>query len=445
VDSAYVAHYDQRIPRNLSEVSIYTCSTALIAASYFTDPTCKAREYFVRSRMLDDLPLASPRVRDFLSSVSYLPFCSFLTQDEYAKWAEFYYLRCAAATLSLIAPIIAPVGIALRAIVGNIAPGPLHYRGSFPEKQREGKQFSHFLRNVCGIEAGYDIEEGAQMPIRDDLNYSGKDRLDRLIEQIQGLDPDVLCLNEVFDVNDAHYIANALKYQYAHFILQCGTRSIGPNSGLFFASKFAASNVQFKPFPKSMLVENSKKCEKGVLFVDIKDAQGEIATIALTHAQHSDQVRYGREDEKKARAEELTFIKENLAGKERVMLTGDLNMDDDEMQEEQNSEIYNQFAKTVIYTSEDGKEQYTWGGDSWYVEFGNRTSDYPTFLTSSNRIEPRKASIGCNLDHIMVTKKTMSVESALVDDPVPYDPARISRDALSDHRGLWSVVTFAER
>jgi exonuclease III len=444
MDSAYEVYYDRNIPANLSEVSTFTCSSVLITASYLTDPVCKAREYFVRSRMLKDLPAASPKIHDFLYYVSYLPFCSFLTQDDYAKWMEFYYLRAASGAFFAISPVTAPLGMGLRSLVGNMAPGPLHYRGSFPEKEREVNQFSHFLRNICGIKAGYDIEEGAQMPIRDDLNYSGRDRLDRLIEQIQELDPDVLCLNEVFDVNDAHYITNALKRQFAHFIFSCGTRSIGLNSGLFFASKFAVSHHLFKPFPKEMVVGSAKHCEKGVLFVDLKDTQGEIVTIALTHGQHSDQVRYGSPEEKKARAQEFQFLQQHLAGKERILVTGDLNMDDAEMQEEQNIEIYDQFTKRVRYFCEDGKEQFTWGGDSWYVDFGNRTALYPTFPTSANRLEPRRPSLGCNLDHTMVSKETMLVESVLVQDLIPYDPFKISREGFSDHRGIWSVIHFFE-
>ncbi|MBS0627104.1 MAG: endonuclease/exonuclease/phosphatase family protein [Verrucomicrobia bacterium] len=441
MNTTYVVSYDRWIPRNLSDVSTFARSLSFLTASYLTDPTCKAKEYFVRSLVLDDLPSASPRIRDFLHSVSYLPFCSFLAQDEYAKWAEFYYLRVAAAGFAVLSPITTPVGIALRAIVGNVASGPLHYRGSLPEKEREGNQFSHLLRNICGIKAGYDIEEGAQMPLRDDLNYRGSDRVDRLIAQIEESDPDVLCLNEVFDIRDAHYIANALKNRYAHFIFQCGPRSIGTNSGLFFATKFSVSDIQFKAFPKEMLVDTAKYCEKGVLLVDVKDSKGEIATIALTHAQHSDQVRHGSRQEKKARTDELEFIMESLARKTSVVLTGDINMDDDEMKEPDNIAIYNQFVKNTTYIDERGKEHFTWGGDKWYVDFGNRTTD-SSLLPAAQRLEPRKPSTGCNLDHTMVTKSEMTITSTLIKDPVAYDPTKISRDSLSDHRGLWSIITL---
>ncbi len=440
INSAYVAPYDQWIPRNGADASTYASSAALKTASYLTDPACKSREFWVRSLVLDDLPSASPRICNFLYFASYLPFCSFLAQDEYAKWFEFYYLRSASVGLALTSCFTAPLGIALRAIVGNIASGPFHYRGSFPEKEREGNWFSHLLRNICGIEGGYDIEEGAQMPIRDDLNYIGSDRIDHLIEQIRSCNPDVLCLNEVFDFNDAHYIANALKDQYAHFIFQCGTRSVGPNSGLFFASKFGVSHSEFKPFPKEMLVGDTKQCEKGVLIVDIKDSQGYIATIALTHGQHSDAVRHGTDEEKEARANQLQFIQNALTDKSRVVITGDFNMDDDEMKEAQNVDIYQQFVKTTAYHQE-GKEEFTWGGDEWYVSHGNKTADYPVY-PSSIRKELRKVSTGCNLDHTMVSKKTMSVNSVLLKDPTPYDPCKLSRESLSDHKGVLSVVTF---
>jgi len=443
MNSIYAVPYDRWIPGNISDVSAFGKSTLLVTASYLTDPVCKAKEYFIRSLMIDDLPSASPRVRDFLHSVAHLPFCSFLTRDEYAKWFEFYYLRVSAVAFAVLTPITAPVGIALRAIIGNMAPEPLHYRGSLPEKEMEGNRFSHVLRNICGIKAGYDIEEGAQMPLRDDLNYPENDRLNRLIAQIEESDPDVLCLNEVFDINDAHYITNALKHRYAHFVLQCGTRFVGPNSGLFFASKFAVSDVRFKTFPKEMLVDNAKQCEKGVLLVDIKDSRGKIATMAVTHAQHSDQVRHGSLEEKRARTEEFKFIMETLAEKRSVVLTGDINMDDEEMKEPGNITFYNRFVKNTTYIDENGKEQFTWGGDKWYVDFGNRISNYSILPASSRRSEPRNFSTGCNLDHTMVSKSEMSVVTKLIEDSVPYDPAKISRNSLSDHRGLLSIITVS--
>lgn len=429
--------YNRYIPTNIQELTSFTQSSLLKTASYLTDPLCKARESYVRLQALDDLSEASPKIKGLLLSAANLPFCSFLKEDGYDKWVESWYLKVALLGYGIISPITTPLGIALRSLTANLSYGPLHYTGSFPEKERTGNTFTHFFRNICGIKAGYDIEEGAQMPIKDDLDLAGNTRLDRLIEQIKEQDPDVLCLNEVYDINDAHYITNALKDRYAHFVLNCGPRSIGPSSGLFFATKFAASNVEFIPFPKEMLVENAKYCEKGALFVDIKDSQGKLATVALTHAQHSDAVRHGTNAEKQARADELKFIFDRISTKDRVILTGDLNMDDQEMQESQNAPIYNQFSKAYQYFSGDD-EDFTWGGDLWYVGFGNRGN---SLVRASDRKEPRKASTGCNLDHTMV-KGLTKIETVLTKDPTPYDPNKISKDSLSDHRGLLSTITL---
>ena len=433
----YSVRHDQWIPRNLSEASICASSIALRAASYLTDPICKAREYFVRSRMLEELPTASPRISDFVTYVSKLPCCSFLSQDEHVKWIEYCYLRIGACALMALGSITAPVGIVLRAMTNCTF---LHYKGSFSAKERDKNQFSHLLRNICGIKGGYDIEEGAQMPIRDDLNYPENDRLDRLIMQFKEHDPDVLCLNEVYDINDAHYIVHALRHRYAHFIIHCGSRTVGPNSGLFFASKFAVTDAQFLPFPKDMLIDKAKQCEKGVLVVDIEDSQGVIGTIALTHAQHSDQVQHSSPAEKQARIEECRFIQQYLEDKDRVVWTGDLNMTDEEMTELSNEDFYKQLTKTVHYVDNKENAQFTWGGDSWYVRFGNKTADSPTFPTSSDRLKPREISAGCNLDHTMVSENTMSIESFLVEDAISYDPDKITRESLSDHRGLWSII-----
>lgn len=433
--------YNRWIPTNITEVSTFSKSAALRAASHLTDPLCKTREYIVRYQLIDDLSTPSQFIQELINSISTLPFCSFLRDPSYAKWTEAWYLKSGALGFALLTPMTAPVGIALRALVSNLSSAPLHYRGSLPEKERVGNQFTHLLRNVCGIKAGYDIEEGAQMPIQDSLDKPNYTRLNRLIAQIKAEDPDVLCLNEVFDINDAHYITNALKDHYAHFVLNCGPRAVGPNSGLFLASKFAVSSVQFDPFPKEMLVGNASYCEKGVLLIDLKDSQGEIATIALTHGQHSDQVRHGKTEEKKARTAELQLIQNLVSSKKRVVLTGDLNMDDEEMLEPQNAPIYNKYSKTKEYSLEDGSPNFTWGGDSWYVGFGNRPSTF-SFIPATDRKEERKVSTGCNLDHTMVTANTMSITSKLLKDPVPYDPNKISRDTLSDHQGVLSIITF---
>lgn len=434
------APYNQSIPTNINEASTFYFSALFRAASHLTDPLCKTREYIVRSQLSNDLPTSSYFIQSILTPLSKIPFCDFLSDESYAKWVEIWYLRAACLGFAVLTPITTPVAIALRALAANTSSGPLHYRGCLPEKERENNQFTHFFRNVCGIKAGYDIEEGAQMPIQDSLGNPKMSRLKQIVDQIKKENPDVLCLNEVYDINDAHYIANALKEDYAHFVMNCGPRSIGPNSGLFFASKFSVSNIKFDPFPKEMLVGTATYCEKGVLAVDLKDSQGEIATIALTHAQHSDQVQHPILEEKKARNEELQFIQKKVEGKKKVVLTGDLNMDDNEMLEPENASIYNKYAKTKNY-SLSGADLFTWGGDSWYVSFGNRPSSF-SIIPPKDRPQGRKPSNGCNLDHTMVSAKTMNVTTQLLEDPTPYDPNKISRDTLSDHRALLSIITF---
>jgi len=440
MSSSLGVSYNQWIPTNTKEASTFYLSTLFRTASYLTDPLCKTREYIVRSQLSNDLPTSSYFIQSILTPLSRIPFCDFLSDESYAKWVETWYLTTASLGFAILAPITTPVGIALRALAANTSSGPLHYRGCLPEKERKDNQLTHFFRNVCGIKAGYDIEEGAQMPIQDSLGDPKMSRLKQLIDQIKKENADVVCLNEVFDINDAHYIANALKEDYAHFVMNCGPRSIGPNSGLFFASKFSVSSVQFDPFPKEMLVGTATYCEKGVLIVDLKDSQGEIATIALTHAQHSDQVQHPTPEEKKARNEELQFIEKKIANKKKVVLTGDLNMDDNEMLEPQNAPIYNKYAKTKNYSLNE-VDLFTWGGDSWYVSFGNRPSAF-SIVPAKERQQGRKCSTACNLDHTMVSAKTMNVTTQLLEDPTPYDASKISRDTLSDHQALLSIITF---
>jgi len=70
-------------------------------------------------------------------------------------------------------------------------------------------------------------------------------RIDGIVEQIKTQDPDVVCLQEVFDETAATALYEKLRDQYRHFYINIGPRnfglhesSLGISSGLFVASKY---------------------------------------------------------------------------------------------------------------------------------------------------------------------------------------------------------------
>ena len=98
-----------------------------------------------------------------------------------------------------------------------------------------------------------------------------------------------------------------------------------------------------------------------------------------------------------------------------VILTGDLNLDDEEYQA---SDWKNGFIKGDQF-----KDHFTWGGDQFCATL----------------VGDKKVSGPLNLDHTMYKKETaQSIETTLV--KTGYEPSRFKLEALSDHEGLLSVV-----
>ncbi|MBX9923688.1 MAG: endonuclease/exonuclease/phosphatase family protein [Rhabdochlamydiaceae bacterium] len=443
--------YDWHYPADFAELCNWNKIAAYKLASYLTDPLCKAREYSVRAQILHELP-PSPYI---LNSID--PLCSYLKQmqlcddkwfdqERIARFAERYFLIGNAAAFSLLAPASTLTAMILRNIVSNLESDPfIHYLGKLPEQELQNNAFSCMQWNICGIKAGYEIEEGAQMPIRDALVSFSETRIVKIANVIIQQDPDVLSLNEVFDIQDALYLIGALQNHYAHFIIQCGPRTTGVNSGLFFASKFAIRDLSFTPFSKDLLVGNAQYAEKGFLTVKIQDEKGPIFTVISSHLQHSNEPQYPNTEEILARKKEMEVIFQRTFcnEKENVLITGDLNLDDEELYTS-HPQMYEKLQKTVEYTSDFDEEKYTWLGDEWYINYGNRSSTF-SFIPSSGDKTPRRVSQGINLDHSMVKtleNKELSPCIYTYLKSTGYDPKKISRTSLSDHMILMSHITI---
>ncbi len=76
-------------------------------------------------------------------------------------------------------------------------------------------------------------------------------RINGLIAKIQELNPDVICLQEVYSNLAAKKLIERLKPSYAVFYYDIDPKWIGLNSGLFVASKFSIQNANYKPFKKN--------------------------------------------------------------------------------------------------------------------------------------------------------------------------------------------------
>jgi endonuclease/exonuclease/phosphatase family metal-dependent hydrolase len=447
-----IAYNSGPFPKTCGELASWSKIASYRLASYLTDPVCKMREYSVRLQILDEIP-PSPCIMNLVDSIcSYVEAMQYtdkkwLDRDLVARFSETCFFVGGMIGYSAAAQLTTLPAIALRFAASNLeSENFIHYRGLMPEKQlEEDNSFSHMQWNVCGVKAGYDIEEGGQMPIRDELVPFSENRIVKIAQKILEEDADIVCLNEVFDMNDAVYLVEALQNYYAHFVIQCGSRTHGLNSGLFFASKFAIKDISFTPFPKEFLVGLAKYTEKGFLSVNAYDERGSIATIIATHLQHSIEPNYPSKEEQLARYEELNLIKKAIDAlpEENIVVSGDLNLDDAEFMQF-NPKFYSQFTKAVEYDSFFDEESKTWLGDQWYVEHGNKNSTFSPISGHENTL--RKPSTGINLDHVLVKIKPAGLlipQIYTIVKSTGYKPDKISRESLSDHMILLSEIVIA--
>ncbi len=360
---------------------------AFRAASCLTDPICKSHELFRRICVVE---AETPN-----------PLLSL------ARKIVLFVALIAWASLAVVTTL---PGIALRALAAYIQKRPfIYWRGESEGKVLPpSRSFTLLSWNVCCVGAGYSISDGGVVP--------WSDRIDRIVDQIVEKDADVNCLYETFDSKSAFYLAERLKENgYAHFYFNIGPKAVGVSSGIFVASKYNIQNPEFSPFPQDTLVGRTKNAAKGVFSFDLEN----FARVYSTHLQHSEEPEFPTLEEVEARRRQMEIIvgKVNQVRDRCVVVTGDLNLDD---QEYNNSSWHARFQKGDEFT---GK---TWDGDAFCAQMVEKRISGPL-----------------NLDHTMVASGTAhAISTSLVE--TGYEAARFKADALSDHAGLYSQITLLD-
>jgi hypothetical protein len=240
-----------------------------------------------------------------------------------------------------------------------------------------------------------------------------------LISKIEEKNADVNCFYEVFDINLGEYLCHRLKEKgYTDFYFHIGPKAIGLCSGILVASKYKIDNPEFTPYPQETLVGHTKlgAC-KGVFAFDLKNHGQNFARIFSTHLQHSHIPQFPTEEEVAARREQMRIIvdKVNAVRDRCVVVTGDLNLDDEEFRA---SFWQNRFLKGDRFDA----HQKTWGGEDFCA-----------------KLMGVQVSCPLNLDHTMVLQGTArSIETTIVE--TGYDAPVFKEKALSDHAGLFSRI-----
>jgi hypothetical protein len=388
------------VQASLPEISISkerVCSevakVCFLTASYFTDPLCKGHEFFRRFQIVDTMyPIESQAV----------------------NFARKAFLAISLVGYASLSMITTPIGIGLRFAGLQVQMTPFIFlQGAQSSKILPlNRSFSLLSWNVCGIGAGYSISDGGVIPWHM--------RLGNVIEKILEKNADVNCLYEVFDVQTAFALYNEMKKRgYTHFYFNMGAKPIGTSSGIFVASKYKIIHPEFMPFSQDMLVGRTKHSGKGAFIFDLESQGKAFATICATHMQHSELPEFPTEEEVSARKMQMDLITNKITKiyNRCVLVTGDLNLDD---QEYQKSSWQRYFQKGDAFSS----TEKTWDGDSF-----------------SAKLVGKQVSGPLNLDHTMMLKgSARSIHTSLV--RTGFNAKVFKKEALSDHEGLLSHMVL---
>lgn len=376
----------------LKHVATNKCSkhkikkATFLLGSYLTEPLCKGHESYRKISLVNELHPEASKTEN-LSRKFFLVLRVF-------GWGS----------LGLLTTL---PGILLRKAAASSEKEPfIEVKGATAKDLPEDRQISLLSWNVCCVGAGYPITDGGVMP----REY----RYDAIIEKIVETDADVNCLYEVFDVVTAEYFKNELKKQgYTHFYYNIGPRAIGVSSALFVASKYEIGDPEFTAFPKSSLVGRTKNSEKGVFAFSVMDGDQSVVRILTTHLQHSETPGAPAGNEIRGRKDQIEII-QGIADKilVPVIITGDLNMDDSELD---TLECLEAFSKGDL-----DLDKKTWGGDQWCAR-------------SVGKWESDK---GQNLDHVLARGVELTTRIAF---ETGYDQTVFKKEAISDHEPLLST------
>lgn len=369
----------------------------LKAASYFTDPICKVREYFYTFYILDKI-----------------------CQSTAQKVMQAALLTLGILVCSLLTPA-ALVGVLLRGAVATLESKPHIYlkRKGAVKQLPPDRSLTLFSHNVCYMPGGYSITDGQVTPPSD------KQRMMANLQKIQTSQPDLVCLYEVPDILDAAFISSQLP-DYPCIIPVAGVRAIGPSSMMYVASKYeiVKDSIEFTPFIKGEeLTGRAQRSEKGVLSFDIQSQGTPFATVISTHLQHSeipaDPKR--KKSDQIARAAQMRKIAQKIEAKmktQAVIFTGDLNQEESEL-----DAFFKKHNIDWLRRDSSIAGKPTWDGDKWCADLMGKTASGPLVL-----------------DYTWIAGKATSISTQILE--TGYVGTEFIAAATSDHKPLLSTITI---
>lgn len=138
--------------------------------------------------------------------------------------------------------ILATGALAFRAIGFALQKNQFtHVRGSAPESLLANGQVKVMVWSLCGEHGGLSYRKGGVIHWRS--------RLDRIIDKINGENPDVVVLQEVNDTALAEALVAKLRENYAHFFMHLGGSAWKQTNGCLVMTKCAVESFSHRDLP----------------------------------------------------------------------------------------------------------------------------------------------------------------------------------------------------
>lgn len=318
--------------------------------------------------------------------------------------------------------ITGQLAIISRYISYTLRKTPYHHLsgdGTVPEKKGS---FTLMNLNICFLPGELPLFFGGVAP--------PAERVEGIVDLVKKNDPDVVCFYEAHEVDSTYSLYEKLKNTYRTFYVDIGPEHFELNSGLFVASKYDIKDANFKPF---MYKDMQNQINKGYFEFKLVKNGDIIAHIFTTHLQP-----YRRNVDQTTREQELKEIVDDIKNEYKtkpdypIILVGDMNItwgSDEYQQSSLLDGFFNDYTDSVDVVDEStrtyseiltdmkwnrvDKTLLTPGGDSKYFEI----IDYALIYQKDDN----------------VGFKTKRIETFALDAP---------EEALSDHHGLISTVTF---
>ena len=227
-------------------------------------------------------------------------------------WFAGLYIVMGAVVLGAACKLFRGVGFALQ------KEGFTHVRGSAPEIALENGQAKVMTWNLRGHSGGLHYEHGV---------IHWQSRVDRIVENIQAEQPDVIVLQEIYDTALVEKLVSQLGDQYAHFFTQLGKNTWGNTGGCMVITKCAVQRFTHTDFSN-----NDWQVNRGFETLEIKASPQDASPCARIIGT---QLAPGKEAQEK-RMEQVAQIVDAL-GRETfpmpTLFVGSLGIDRDSKEE----------------------------------------------------------------------------------------------------------------